>query len=78
MAATLLQARERGRVPLLLMDEITAHLDAVRRGTLFDMISNMGVQAWMTGTDEQMFQSLGNRVQRFNIVNAKVKRIALD
>ena len=78
LAATLLQVRARGRAPLLLMDEISAHLDAMRRGTLFDMISNMGVQAWMTGTDEQMFQSLGNRVQRFNIVNAKVKRIALD
>jgi len=74
LAATNLQAREIGRAPLLLLDEIGAHLDAVRRKALFDIISNMGVQAWMTGTDEIVFKSLGNRAQHFKVVDAKVER----
>ena len=74
LAATNLQARENGRAPLLLLDEIGAHLDAVRRKALFDIISNMGGQAWMTGTDEIVFKSLGNRAQHFKVVDAKVER----
>ena len=44
----------------------------------FDMISNLGVQAWMTGTDEMIFQSLGKRAQRFNVIDANIKRSVLD
>ena len=41
--------------PILLLDEITAHLDADRRAALFDEILRLGGQAWMTGTDAQAF-----------------------
>lgn len=75
LAAARLQTRERGRPPLLLLDEVAAHLDATRRAALFDVICGLGVQAWMTGTDESMFQTLGTRAQFFNISAARIKKV---
>ena len=46
-----------GLAPLLLLDEIAAHLDAVRRAALFEEISALGAQAWMTGTDLSLFET---------------------
>ena len=46
----LARARD-GHAPLLLLDEIAAHLDATRRAALFEEILALGAQAWMTGTD---------------------------
>ncbi len=49
-------ARERtGMAPILLLDEIAAHLDAARRAALFTEITALGAQAWMTGTDLSLF-----------------------
>ncbi|MEO1200453.1 MAG: DNA replication/repair protein RecF [Pseudomonadota bacterium] len=56
-----------GFVPLLLLDEIAAHLDDVRRGALFDEIVNLGCQAWMTGTDRALFASIEGRSQCFDV-----------
>ena len=75
LAAARLQTRERGRPPLLLLDEIAAHLDATRRAALFDVICGLGIQAWMTGTDDSMFQTLGTRAQFFNISAARIEKI---
>jgi DNA replication and repair protein RecF len=58
-----------GHVPILLLDEIAAHLDHHRREALFDLIGMLGAQAWMTGTDAPLFEALGERAQRF-IVHA--------
>jgi DNA replication and repair protein RecF len=58
-----LQAGLQGRAPILLLDEITAHLDEARRIALFDEIEDMKTQAWMTGTDYALFSELGNRAQ---------------
>ncbi|MUO80567.1 DNA replication/repair protein RecF [Agrobacterium vitis] len=52
-----------GFAPILLLDEIAAHLDEGRRAALFDRIDVLGGQAFMTGTDGQMFASLGDRAQ---------------
>ena len=46
-----LVARRREGAPILLLDEVTAHLDAERRAALFEEILRLGAQAWMTGTD---------------------------
>ena len=75
IAATRLIAQERGQAPLLLLDEIAAHLDIIHRNALFKIISEMGIQAWMTGTDELIYSSLGTRAQRFKIINEKIQRI---
>ncbi|AUG51280.1 DNA replication/repair protein RecF [Thalassospira marina] len=72
MANTRLQSRARGAGPLLLLDEVVAHLDAERRADLFDEIVALGVQAWMTGTDRALFNGLIGRAQFFRVEEARV------
>jgi DNA replication and repair protein RecF len=67
-ARELAQARD-GHAPLLLLDEIAAHLDARRRASLFEEILALGAQAWLTGTDLSLFEGLGSRADMF-FVNA--------
>lgn len=68
LAQTRLVREESGHAgPLLLLDEIAAHLDARRRAALFDEILTLRVQAWMTGTDASAFASLGARAQHFAV-----------
>lgn len=52
-----------GAPPILLLDEVAAHLDAYRRAALYDEICTLGAQAWMTGTGPELFTELGNRAQ---------------
>jgi DNA replication and repair protein RecF len=56
-----------GAMPMLLLDEVTAHLDSGRRRALFQTLDSMGVQAWMTGTDESLFEGLGKAAQFFHV-----------
>lgn len=49
--------------PILLLDEVAAHLDASRRCALFDEITALGLQAFLTGTDEALFEDLKGRAQ---------------
>ena len=65
-ARELSRARD-GVAPLLLLDEIAAHLDAVRRAALFEEIHALGAQAWMTGTDLSLFEAA--RAQIFLVDN---------
>ncbi len=44
-----------GSPPLLLLDEVAAHLDARRRGALFERLADTGAQVWMTGTEAVLF-----------------------
>jgi DNA replication and repair protein RecF len=64
-----LQRDRAGFAPLLLLDEIAAHLDARRRSALFEEILALGAQAWMTGTDLSLFEAIGKRADIF-FVNA--------
>lgn len=57
------QARERGLAPVLLLDEVAAHLDGERRAALFDEIAGLAAQCWLTGTDLAQFEGLGERAQ---------------
>ncbi|MEM6461747.1 MAG: DNA replication/repair protein RecF [Pseudomonadota bacterium] len=56
-----------GCPPVMLLDEIAAHLDAARRSALFDLVDDLGGQAFMTGTDAHMFAALGERAQYFEV-----------
>jgi DNA replication and repair protein RecF len=56
-----------GAAPLLLLDEVAAHLDAARRAALYDEIVALGAQAWMTGTEKDLFSAMGERAQYFEI-----------
>lgn len=53
-----------GAPPLLLLDEVAAHLDADRRAALYDEICGLGAQAWMTGTGPELFAELGDKASR--------------
>ncbi|SER82766.1 DNA replication/repair protein RecF [Rhizobium sp. NFR03] len=61
-----------GHAPVLLLDEIAAHLDAGRRAALFDIVDDLGGQAFMTGTDRAMFSALGQRAQFLTVANGQV------
>ena len=72
LAHAQLVAEVSGMRPILLLDEIAAHLDENRRSALFDLIDTIGCQTWMTGTDKPMFESLGNRGQFFTVASGSV------
>ena len=59
--------RDTGAPPILLLDEVAAHLDAPRRAALYDEICALGAQAWMTGTGPELFAELGARAQHFEV-----------
>lgn len=61
-------AEDTGTPPLILLDEVSAHLDAIRRAALYDEICSLGAQAWMTGTGPELFQGLGDRAQHLSVV----------
>lgn len=65
-----------GAAPILLLDEVAAHLDTQRRAALYDEICALGAQAIMTGTEALLFDSLGGRAQGFAIAeSANLSRI---
>jgi DNA replication and repair protein RecF len=61
-----------GMVPILLLDEIAAHLDAGRRAALFSIIEDLGGQTFMTGTDAALFSSLEGRAQFLTVGHGAV------
>mgnify|MGYP000303631241 CR=1 FL=1 len=61
---------ERGFPPLLLLDDIAAHLDARRRDILFETILGLDCQSWMTGTDVENFSGLKDSAQYFSVKNS--------
>jgi len=58
LAHAQLQRHTRGESPLLLLDEVAAHLDAVRRDALFELLLGLDGQVWLTGTDAALFAPL--------------------
>ncbi len=70
--AELIAERHGGAGPLLLLDEITAHLDEHRRTALFDEIRRLGGQAWMTGTDLEAFDALRTHAAFFEVTGARL------
>ncbi|HEY8699311.1 MAG TPA: DNA replication/repair protein RecF, partial [Rhizomicrobium sp.] len=65
-----------GLAPILLLDEIAAHLDGVRRAALFEEILALGTQAWMTGTDPETFAPLARRADLYAVENSRIRPIA--
>ena len=61
-----------GTAPILLLDEIVAHLDKGRREALFAIIDDIGAQAFMTGTDRALFDGLGKRATFFLVSHGQV------
>lgn len=61
-----------GAAPLLLLDEVAAHLDETRRTALFEEIQVLGAQAWLTGTDAQLFRPLRGLGQFLRVADASI------
>ena len=70
LAAARLEARR--RPPVLLFDDVAAHLDGEHRSALFDEVLGLGLQAWVTGTDESQFDGLKGRAQFFHVDDAEI------
>jgi DNA replication and repair protein RecF len=69
-----LLAEMTGFAPVLLLDEVIAHLDPVRRAALYDALAELGAQVWMTGADPQAFAEIADRAQMFDVSPGKVSR----
>jgi DNA replication and repair protein RecF len=64
-----------GFAPLLLLDEVVAHLDPVRRAALYDALSSLGAQVWMTGADPVSFGDILDRANVFEVRGGTVQRV---
>jgi len=67
LADARMAAAERGRVPVLLLDEVAAHLDQQRREALFAELLAIGAQVWLTGTDRSLFEPLVGEALFFTV-----------
>jgi len=72
LAHARLQDRRLGRVPVMLFDDVAAHLDAKRRSALFDAVQSLGGQCWYSGTDDGQFKELSKTAQFVKILGAKI------
>lgn len=73
LAHTRLIKEMTGLAPLLLLDEVVAHLDPERRAALYDALSALGAQVWMTGADPAAFGDILGRAQIFEVRNGNVE-----
>ena len=76
LAHARLLGRDRGTAPLLLLDEVAAHLDEARRRALFEEILGLGGQAWLTGTEAGLFAPLGEAAQFVEVRAATLNPVA--
>lgn len=60
---------------LLLLDEAAAHLDSHRRAALYDELAALGGQAWLTGTDQNLFEAFGSRAEMFEVTDGAVRPV---
>ena len=67
-----LVAEMTGVVPLLLLDEVVAHLDPTRRKALFEELARLGAQVWMTGADPASFGDIGPSGEIFDVENGRI------
>jgi DNA replication and repair protein RecF len=63
-----------GIAPVLLLDEVAAHLDPLRRTALYDALGGLGAQVWMTGADPAPFAEIGARTEVFEVSPGRVQR----
>jgi DNA replication and repair protein RecF len=72
LAHASLVAEMTGYAPLLLLDEVIAHLDPRRRAALFDALAALAAQVWMTGADPAPFADVASRAQVFAVSPGRV------
>ena len=75
LAQTKCQILDKGFAPILLLDEVTTHLDDKKRDALLSKIANLHLQAWITSTEPQNFDAIKNISQFFEVKNNSVIKI---
>lgn len=73
LAHAKITAQISGMAPILLLDEMAAHLDEQRRVALFNILDALGGQSFMTGTDRQLFSALDDRAEFFEISDGALR-----
>lgn len=68
-----LQSMLRGQAPIMLLDEVAAHLDTDRRLGLFEILANLGSQCWLTGTDRNIFDGIEKQTEFYSIQDGKIQ-----
>jgi len=76
LAHAALVAETTGITPLLLLDEVVAHLDPNRRAALFAELQKLGAQIWLTGADPAAFTEIGASSEIFNVESGRIARRA--
>ncbi|MCS0500975.1 DNA replication/repair protein RecF [Ancylobacter mangrovi] len=61
-----------GMTPVMLLDDVVAYLDPVRRAALFEALEALGGQVWMTGADPSAFAALGGRAERLDVTPGRI------
>jgi len=64
-----------GFAPVLLLDEVVAHLDPVRRAALYEALARLGAQVFMTGADPAAFADIAPRADVFNVSPGRLERV---
>ncbi len=72
--ARVYQEINNGVSPILLLDEVTAHMDNDRISNLFEQITDIGSQTWLTGTSEDLFDCIRDKTDIFHINDGKLSR----
>ena len=67
-----------GVPPILLLDEVAAHLDRARRKSLLEALATLGSQSWMTGTDASLFEAIGESGTIFQVEDGRVSEAMED
>ena len=75
LAQSKCQTLHQGFAPVLLLDEVAAHLDDVKREALLEKLRELQVQAWITSTDSELISSLSGEALFLNVKNNQVCRL---
>jgi DNA replication and repair protein RecF len=70
-----LVADRSGRGPILLLDEVAAHLDPSRRAALFERLGAGGGQVWMTGTEPSLFEAIAGGATWFEVAEGQLQSV---
>ena len=76
LAQSRCQTLHKGFAPVLLLDEVAAHLDDLKREALLEKIRDLGVQAWITATNPELFDSLRGDALFFEVKNNTVNKVS--
>jgi DNA replication and repair protein RecF len=78
LAQAALQREIRGEPPILLLDEVAAHLDSGRRDALFERLAGLESQAWLTGTEANLFAPLRPTARFVSVADGALSETAMS